>query len=211
MSRKRIILAATCLVMATLLMAATLAPLSAHTLRLFASVEGERIVGYGYFNGSSRAVHVPFAVNAPDGEPLYSGVTDDLGQFAFIATRRVDHRIRINSGDGHAADFTVSAAELPEVLHPTMGVASDRGQEQGRQEQGPSSGFAKQSTSEVPLQSIADETAARQIRLLREQLDSYHNTIWWHDVIGGIGYIIGIAGLAYGLEQRKARKGGVSS
>lgn len=219
MSRKHTVLAA------TFFMAVTLSPLSAHTLRLFASVEGAQIIGYGYFNGSNRAMQVPFTVTGPDGEPLYSGVTDDQGQFAFTATRRIDHRIRINSGDGHAADFTVSAAELPDRLEsgsgtpqhletpPTLGKDRDRSRDQENESpcavSSPVRAGAVAPLSAPPL--LVDEAIARQIRPLREQLDSYHNTIWWHDVMGGIGYIIGIAGLAYGLGQHKAGKDRVSS
>ncbi len=57
---------------------------------------------------------------------------------------------------------------------------------------------------EVVNEALLEQVVARQVRPLREQLDAYQNKIWWHDVVGGLGYIVGLGGLAFGLMRRKS-------
>ena len=57
--------------------------------------------------------------------------------------------------------------------------------------------------SSLDLQQQIETALARQLRPLREQLDAWQEQIWLHDILGGLGYIIGLAGLAYGLTNNK--------
>ncbi len=176
-------------------------PASAHKMKVFATAEGAAISGYAYFSSGSRAMQAKVTATGADGIPVFEGVTDDQGQFAFPAVRRMDHVITVDGGDGHMATFTITAAELPESLPPA----------------GPASATpAPVSTppAEIApndLRAFIDQSIARQIRPLREQLDAYQEKIWWHDVIGGIGYIVGVAGFAFGWANRQQarRKGAI--
>lgn len=176
------------------------APALAHKMKIFASATGATILGYAYFNADSRAVQTRVTVLGADGSTVFTGVTDDKGQFAVQATRRMDHHISVIGEDGHMATFTVTAAELPESLPPAEG-----------------SGAAPATAAAVPaataaaavgsddLRNFIDQSVSRQLRPLREQIDAYQEKIWLHDVIGGIGYIVGVAGLAFGFANRRRR------
>jgi nickel transport protein len=122
---------------------------------------------------------------------VFEGITDDQGQFAFHATRHMDHAISVDSGDGHAASFIITAAELPASLPGTVVTEAAIPTPVPPAEAIPGD-----------LHSAIDQSIARQIRPLREQLDAYQQKLWWHDVIGGLGYIIGVAGFAYGWAHR---------
>lgn len=174
----------------TLAMLTGTGPAQAHKMKVFASATGAVISGYAYFTGDSRAIQSKVTMAGPDRGLVFEGLTDDLGQFAFQAIQRMDHLITVESGDGHMASFTISAAELPDSL-PDSGTAPM-----------PAS---IQVDGTADLRTLVDQSIARQIRPLREQLDAYQQKIWWHDVIGGIGYIVGLAGLAFGLANRKPR------
>ncbi|MCR6630589.1 MAG: hypothetical protein NVV74_11365 [Magnetospirillum sp.] len=168
------------------------APAWAHKMKVFATAEGSTVSGYAYFNADSRAIQSKVVVAGPDGSPVFEGATDEHGQFAFQATRRMDHIITVDGGDGHVASFTVTAAELPDNLPagtaaaPTPLAATNGG-----------------AAPAADLHAAIEQAVVRQIRPLREQIDAYQEKIWWHDVLGGIGYIIGMAGLAFGLANRK--------
>ena len=56
------------------------------------------------------------------------------------------------------------------------------------------------------LDARLEAAVARQLRPLREQLDGYENSIRVRDVMGGIGYLFGLAGLIVMLKHRKARR-----
>ncbi|MEJ2456241.1 MAG: hypothetical protein P8103_19125 [Candidatus Thiodiazotropha sp.] len=62
----------------------------------------------------------------------------------------------------------------------------------------------------VPPQGVTEaaleRAVARQIRPLREALQGYEEQVRLRDIIGGIGYIVGLAGL--GLWWGRRRKDG---
>jgi len=176
------------------------APAFAHKMKVFASAEGATISGYVYFNSGNRAVGVRIDVADRAGTTLYTGTSDADGAFRFEATRRTDHVISAAGEDGHAATYIVPASELPDSLPappdnrhadtiPTPSAASV---------------VLPESAHSTEMRAMIEQSVARQIRPLREQIDSYQEKIWWHDVLGGIGYIVGLGGLAFGLTRRRA-------
>lgn len=187
--------------MAALALMAGNTPALAHKMKVFASATGSTVSGYAYFNADSRAMQTKVTVLGADGSTVYEGLTDDQGQFAFQATRRMDHVISVDGNDGHMASFTITAAELPDSLPPaSSGNAVPTAS-------APASPSAQADAIAVSgdLRAFIDQSVSRQIRPLREQIDAYQEKIWWHDVIGGIGYIVGLAGLAFGWANRKPR------
>lgn len=185
---------------AALALVAANTPALAHKMKVFASATGTAVSGYVYFNGDSRAINTKVTAVGSDGSTVFEGLTDDKGQFGFQATRRMDHVITVDGNDGHMGAFTVTAAELPDSLPPaSSGNAAP-----------PAPASVAAPTEAVAgsadLRAFIDQSISRQIRPLREQIDAYQEKIWWHDVIGGIGYIVGLAGLAFGWANRKPRK-----
>ena len=47
------------------------------------------------------------------------------------------------------------------------------------------------------------QAVADAVRPLREQLDAYEDTIRLRDLLGGVGYIAGVAGLVYFMKARR--------
>jgi nickel transport protein len=181
-------------------------PACAHKLYVFAVVEGKTIHGEAYFRGHLPAQQAAVRVLAPNEAVLGETKTDAEGKFAFEAAERCDHKLVVDAGDGHVESFTVSAAELPASLPLPPG--------EGRREaiarplstspdltQRESSGFA-------PAESPAADTAAIQAQIvqLRRELQAFQQETRWHDVLGGIGYIVGLMGLAFyflGVRRRE--------
>ncbi len=59
----------------------------------------------------------------------------------------------------------------------------------------------------TPITAAVAEAVAKEIRPLREQLDQVESKIRLHDIVGGIGYIVGISGVAfYFLAMRKTER-----
>ena len=52
---------------------------------------------------------------------------------------------------------------------------------------------------------MIERAVARQIGPVREQLVSYEDKVRWRDVLGGLGYILGITGLALWLRSGRDR------
>jgi nickel transport protein len=204
-----------CLAVAVLFL--VVSPAHAHKLKVFATAVGARVDGTAYFVGGGPAQGVEVSVQTPSGQPLATLQTDEDGKFAFTATTRTDQVIVVNAGDGHSARFTISAADLPESL-PAAGMPAQVPPEGapkplvGASATGTagvpvvSSILAAQAA--VPLEDLVGQAVARQLRPLREQINDYEDQIRLRDIIGGIGYIIGIAGLTVAFRNRRREQAG---
>ncbi|MDS4021775.1 MAG: carboxypeptidase regulatory-like domain-containing protein [Candidatus Competibacter sp.] len=178
-------------------------PAWAHKLKAFATAEGATLVGYAYFSSGGRPRQASVTVTDAEGGVLATTITDDEGNFRVEAKRRIDHRITVDGGDGHAATYTVTASELPDTL-PTGGGRPAAPVSVATVPTDPPTEVASLAV-DAGLRAFIDQSVSRQIRPLREQIDAYQEKIGWHDVLGGIGYIIGLGGLAFGLSERRRR------
>ena len=178
----------------------------AHKMKVFAAADGAVVSGYVYFSPGGRAQDAAVMAANPAGTVIFQGRTDPEGGFRFEAGQRADLRIAADGGDGHEASFIVKTAELPETLPAvpppgataTVAVRPIIGQ--------PIIGQPVTAQPPAELAALVEQSVARQVRPLREQLDAFQDAVRWHDVLGGIGYIIGLGGLAYGLAMRPRRR-----
>lgn len=173
----------------------------AHRLSLFASATGPEISGQAYFKGGTPARDVAIHITGPDGQALGETTTDAEGRFGFTASRRVDHLFTAEIADGHQAVFTVTAAELPESLPGPVGTAHPKMMD------GKAPPPAPEPVPATEISRQVEDAVARQLRPLREQINALEDQTRLRDVIGGVGYIVGLAGLVAWLgARRKGRK-----
>jgi nickel transport protein len=191
-------------------------PCDAHKLKMFASAEGEIITGYVYYTTGGKPKNVTILVQDTGGNPLGEITTNEEGEFTFTADAKRDYVFVLELSDGHRTSFTVTADELPDSL-PSVSTeqqtAPKNEQNIAKEEMTPSAPQKIDSTKEemssyVSLEEIEDivnKAVSKQIRPLREQLEGYEEKIRLHDILGGVGYIIGLMGLGYFLGARKRR------
>lgn len=160
-------------------------PLAAHQLKVFALAEEGRISGKAYFAGGVKARGAEVFLKNSDGLVVDRAQTDRKGVFSLTPDRRQDYRITARAGDGHQAQWSISAAELignPESYGTNGSEASAialTGEAYGR----------------AQLESLIERAVARQITPLREQLLGFQERLRLQDILGGLGYIVGLAGL----------------
>ena len=177
----------------------------AHKIKLFATGEGRAIAGYVYFPGGGRARGVTVQALAPDGSPLGQATTDADGAFSLAAKFRCDHQLVVQTADGHRATFRVEASELSAELPAYGGAAPATRAEPSAK--APGTSVAAPPADE--LAAMVEEAVRKQVRPLREQLEGYEERRRLHDIIGGIGYIVGVAGIAFyflGARRRGAAR-----
>jgi nickel transport protein len=91
-------------------------PVSAHILKVFAEVQGDTILGEGYFsNGAVPALH-RVDIFGPDKQKVAEVTTDEKGKFSFKPTKRQNYTFVIDAGEGHRAEWVIEADELPATL-----------------------------------------------------------------------------------------------
>ena len=202
-----------CLVLAAWGLSASSRAAAAHHLVVFATVEEKTIAGEAYVRGGGAVADAAVTVLDSRGEKLGETTTDGEGMFRFEVRFRCDHRLVVDAGAGHRAEYTVSVDELPDDLPPRDGpsvvvgaMSTDPPGESVLPESAHVEG-APPSTADLEKKVDA---LGRQVTELRKDLDGFKNELRIQDVLGGIGYILGLMGLAFyflGLRRRDQQTG----
>ncbi len=188
-------------------------PGPAHKLKMFASAEGNVIAGYVYYTTGGKAKNATVLVKDTEENTLREVTTNTNGEFTFIAEFKRDYIFVLELANGHRTTFRLTADELPDslpVVNDGQAVALQNNQDIVKEAvktsstENPCEGLKpSQGYSLEEIERIIDKAVARQIRPLREQLEKYEEKIRLHDILGGIGYIIGLMGLWLFLGVRK--------
>jgi nickel transport protein len=150
-------------------------PAWAHKFRLFAAVVGTEVQGQAYFSGGVHPADVTVELRTQSGAILAQGITDQNGSFtiplpANAPTENLSLQAKV---DGHRAEWQLA----PLTTEP------------------PSQTPAPQTNLSESQVTAIEVALARQILPLRAQVDQLENTIWLHDILGGLGWLVGLAGL----------------
>lgn len=181
-------------------------PAEAHLLKVFATVEDGAVAGYAFFVGGGRPDKAMLIVQDKSGKELYRGNTDDKGGFNWHPQKTQTMRIIVNAGDGHMAQAILDA----ERFDPTR--ASDVVSSPVRP------AVEENSSSAAPLKSLCsssaeiealvdrsvDRAVSRQVRPLLEAFSVADSRIRFNDIVGGIGMIVGLAGVAMWISSRRS-------
>ncbi|WP_308774333.1 hypothetical protein [uncultured Bilophila sp.] len=192
---------------------------SAHRVNIFAFVDGDAVQVECGFNRSQKVKQGTVEVfDAATGAKLLQGATDGNGVFRFPVTAELreaghDLNIRIIAGEGHQNDWTVSADELAASGTPkavavaaaeTAPATSASGQAAPSASSAASpvaavSGGATPAEIERIVDAALDAKLSPIKRMLAEQTEAGPNL---RDIIGGIGWIFGLIGIAAYLRRR---------
>jgi nickel transport protein len=193
-------------VMIAALTAAAASPAHAHKLKVFAAAVGARIEGSVYFVGGGPARGARIVVESADGTLIEALNADDSGAFAFTAKVRTDHVIVTSSADGHSARTTIPASVLPASLPlPASGLGASAAE--GRDLTAPAPPHEGKTGDLAAMEARIAEAVAQQVAPLREQLSAYEDRVRLRDVLGGLGYILGLAGLFAWMRARRPTEG----
>lgn len=209
-----------CAVLAYVLPAALLALLLlapaealAHRLNVFAWLEGQNIMVECGFNRSSpvRGGQV-IVFDAADGKELLQGRTDDQGRFVFAVPDAVRQghglRIEVNAGEGHVNDWTMSAVEINEAQDLSHGFKSvPAARASAAAVAAPATAAAGQPVTAQEVRAIVAESLDAGLGPLRRELAALSSgQPTMRDVIGGLGWIMGLAGIACYFVSRRPRQ-----
>jgi len=167
-------------------------PAQAHLLKLFAAAESGTISGYVYFSGGATVQQARVEISDHSGQLLETLNTDKQGNFSYQSRNAVDHLISASTLDGHAADWTITAAELGGQTQQVSAINSSV-----------SGAAAAAMVSTDNLDQRIEAAVARQVRPLREALERQQEKAQLQDIFGALGYIAGLAGLALWWRNRQ--------
>lgn len=191
----------------------------AHKVNVFAWVEGDRIVVEGYFSGNVKARDSVVEVFDEAGKKILEGKTDQKGLYSFDLADLPRFagclRIVLDADMGHKAEYTLSASDMP-----GSGKRDVPGQGQPRTNQSvnapapPFTGSTQvvdQAALAAALETVLDKKLEPIVRMLGKQekllLEEKYGGPRIGDIIGGIGWIMGLAGLtAFFLSRNRSAK-----
>ncbi len=183
------------------------APSLAHKVKVFAYGEGEKIMTKSYFSNGKAVMHSPITVlNRSDGKTLLHGETNEEGLFEFpvpsaAKQQRMDLKIRVSTGEGHLAEWVLPADEYLEQYGEGGHVEHTGAKDEVAVLSGGQSACDEQVVSRLVEQAL-DKKLAPVKEMIQQSRDSGPD---FRDILGGIGYIFGMAGIAAYMGSRKKK------
>lgn len=175
-----------------------------HRVTVFAWVEGDMVHTESKVGGGKVLKDAIIDVYDDAGGLLLQGKTDATGQFSFQAPQKADLKVVLKGEMGHRAEWLVRKEEFGVPLAsgvdlPTQQAGKENQKEETIRETILSPRF---SADHKIFEKMLDQKLAplaQQIGELRQQA----NEPKMKDVFGGIGYILGLIGVAAYVRSRK--------
>ncbi len=181
----------------------------AHRVNLFAYVDNGKVMADCFYSKSRKVNHGQVIVtDAVTGAELLRGETDENGAFSFPvpeAARTAGHGLKLTliAGEGHQNEAEVSAQELGVVPAAAPAAAAPASTWVAP---APEPAPAAAPADNAALARLVEEAVARQLsplkRMLAETQEAGPGAV---EIVGGIGYIFGLFGVAAFMASRKKR------
>jgi len=168
----------------------------AHKVMIFAWVEGDTVFTESKFSGGKKAINAPVVIFDKDGKKLLEGKTDNKGEFSFKIPKVTDLRIVLNAAMGHKAEWTIPESEIRESGDIVEKKSADE-----------TSGPIAVGLSKEEVRKIVEYSLDKKLRpIVRMMTESKNTKPSLTEIIGGIGYIFGLMGVAlYFMNRGKKR------
>ena len=172
----------------------------AHKVNIFGYVDGETIFTESYFNDGRKCVDSKIEVFDSTGNKLLEGITNKAGEFSFKIPMKTDLKLVLTASMGHRAEYMMPG-ELPgfEPLQVKQKV--------------PEEGITKQMETKrtdmthvdlEQIKSVVEDAIDKNLKPLTKLiLKSQEHQASVTEVVGGLGYIFGLMGVAIYFKNRK--------
>jgi nickel transport protein len=179
----------------------------AHRVNIFAWVDGDTVHTQSKFGGGKMVNNGQISVFDPEGNLLVKGNTDENGEFSFDVPKKTSLRIELKAGMGHQSEWIVTAEEI-EALQENNFVVSDPPEDSNnvlekRPELISETGLTKEDIEQAVEQAV--EKKLKPVMQMLSDLKDPGPKIT--DILGGIGYIIGLVGI--GAYFKNSKKNGL--
>ncbi|MFH1567003.1 MAG: hypothetical protein ABIL09_03320 [Gemmatimonadota bacterium] len=190
-------------VAASLAWLAAAGPARAHKVSVYAMAEGDSVLAEAYFADGAPCVGSTITVYDTAGAELAAARTDSAGRASFPRLRADGLKLVLYAGMGHRDEFQLTAEDLgpavapagrtgspaPTAPAPAAGGALAGGNGTGGE-------LARQVEAAVERRLGPLEAAVRRLEKSQERAG-------FREVVGGLGYILGLAGLWAWLTSRR--------
>lgn len=177
----------------------------AHKVSIYAYAEDGKVFAEGYFSDGTRTRNSLIEVfDAKTGEKLLEGKTDNDGKFSFKIPKATSLKLVLHASMGHRNDYTLSAKEVKEA----MGIRESgvKGRKGERKPQSTVPLTVASGVSSAEIEAVVNKAMDKKLQpvitiLLKLKENSEKPGIT--EILGGIGYIIGLMGIAMYFKSRR--------
>jgi len=186
----------------------------AHRATIFAWIEGDTIHTQSKLSGGKRVKNGEVIVFDTEGVPILKGKTDDNGMFSFTIPQKTGLKIVLKASMGHQAEWSFLPEELgasesngntteTAKIVPTTKSTVSRNIETDET----SSKRADIELSREDIKKIVDDALERKLAPVLDKLaQAYNKGPGLTEIIGGIGYIIGLVGVLLVVTTRRKKE-----
>ncbi|MBI5580248.1 MAG: hypothetical protein HY895_13940 [Deltaproteobacteria bacterium] len=180
---------------------------SAHRVNIFAWVEGDTVFVECKYPDGTKVHEGVIRVRDSGGKELLNGKTNTKGEFSFKVPKQDDLTVVLEAGMGHRADWPLSkqdlapAGEAPqaEPTAPPQPAPKTEATTPAAKESAPGAASLPPADIDQAIEKALDKKLAPVVRMLAEM---HEQKVRLTDVLGGIGYIIGLVGIAAYFKRK---------
>ena len=176
---------------------------SAHRISVFAYQEGNKIHIEGFFSDGTPTKQATVEVYDMNGTKLFSGKTNEKGTLAFDTPKAVGKlKIVLVASMGHRAETVFKLKKTG--VKPASGSQSVGGETAVIQPKPTAAPEKAAGISERELRAIVRDEVAKAISpVMRALARQEAEKVSFSDIVGGIGWILGLMGIWMMMKARK--------
>ncbi len=168
----------------------------AHKVSMFAYYEDGKVSVEGYFADGKKAQESEVEVFDSEGNKILSGKTGAEGLFVFTPPAVESLRITLDAGLGHKTEYRLDLDDIGEENIPNTDAP----------ESGAGAAAGLQGVDAKALQEMIKKAVREANKPLIKSIEDAQQKATLGDIIGGIGFIFGILGIALYFQARKKFK-----
>jgi len=189
----------------------------AHRVVIFAWTEGDTVHTVSKFPGGRKVSNSPVTVHDKEGNRLLEGKTNDQGEFSFRIPKAVPLTIVLDAGAGHQGEWRLSGEEITAALGktetsgtpappPDPGITAPETRDSAPADspKEDSAGMPTSIADPREIEAVVERVLDRKLQPIKAMLADMHDPgPSLTDIFGGIGYILGLFGIAAYVASRK--------
>ena len=191
-------------------------PAGAHRVMISARVEGDIVYTHSQFSTGRNVKESAVVVYDMAGNQLLEGKTDENGEFSFKVPKKTDLRVALKASMGHMAERTIPAEEITGMAYSMENTAHAMDVEKVPPQTADVGAIKERTEPQVQaasglsreeIQELIDKSLDRKLRPIVNMLEqSLGQGPKVSEVLGGIGYILGLVGVGLYFRNRGRRK-----
>lgn len=186
----------------------TATSVQAHKIRVFAYESGGMIFTEVKFSNGRPAQNTQVVVEGKDGSSILSGTTDKSGIFQFAIpqealNQKPDLKIIADVGEGHRGSWLLEAADYLAIGSPQKGVTEEPESPPSTPRDAPAKNSPAASDYRALEERVEEIIRQELLPIKRILAQEKEKKLTLQDILGGLGYIFGLAGIAAYYKSKK--------